>query len=68
MTLQQIEQIDREFLTVNEAAAYFGCDPQNLRTQAHLDRAKLGFPVSIIGNRVKIPKVGFINYCKGISA
>lgn len=68
MTLNEIAQIDREFITVAEASAYFGCNPQKLREQAHRDREKLGFPVSIIGNRVKIPKDGFVNYFKGESA
>ncbi len=68
MTLAQIEQIDREYLTVEEVAAYFGAKPQNIRVQAHRNREDLGFPVSIIGSRVKIPKVGFINFIKGASA
>ena len=68
MTLDEIAQIDREFITVAEASAYFGCNPQKLREQAHRDREKLGFPVSIIGNRVKIPKEAFIKFCKGESA
>lgn len=68
MTLAQIEQIDREYLTVEEVAAYFGSKPQNIRVQAHRNREDLGFPVSIIGSRVKIPKVGFIKFCKGESA
>ena len=68
MTLHDIAQIDREFITVAEASAYFGCNPQKLREQAHRDREKLGFPVSIIGNRVKIPKDAFVKFCKGESA
>lgn len=68
MTLKEIAKIDREFVTVAEAAAYFGCNPQKLREQAHRDREKLGFPVSIIGNRVKIPKDAFVKFCKGESA
>ena len=35
---------------------------------AQIEREKLGFPVSIIGNRVKIPKDAFIKFCKGESA
>ena len=68
MKLEEIAKIEREFVTVNEAASYFGCNPQKLREQAHRDREKLGFPVSIIGNRVKIPKEAFIKFCKGESA
>lgn len=62
-TLQELSQIEREFLTVAEASEYFGCNPQKLREQAHRDQGKLGFPVSIIGNRVKIPKGAFIQFC-----
>ena len=67
MTLHEIAQIDREFITVAEVAEYFGCNPQKLREPAHRGREKLGFPVSIIGNRVKIPKDAFIKFCKGES-
>jgi hypothetical protein len=68
MTLHEIAQIEREFITVGEAAQFLGCNPQKLREQAHKDREKLGFPVSIVGNRVKIYKDGFVNYFKGESA
>lgn len=68
MTLKQIQRLDREFLTVAEVAEFMRVAPQGIRTQARVNPAALGFPVSMIGVRVLIPRMGFIKFCKGESA
>ena len=64
-TLKEIEASSKEWLTVAEVAEFLNSDPQAIRTQAHKDRAALGFPIIMIGNHIKIPRAGFINFFKG---
>lgn len=65
MTLKDIETMDREMLTPNIVAAVLQADPQELRMQARERPDLLGFPTICIGNRVKIPRAGFLAYCRG---
>lgn len=50
------------FMNTNEAAKYLKCDPYSLRSQAQDDPSKLGFPVMVIGQRVKIPRWSFFKF------
>jgi len=65
MTLKEVEAMDREMLTPCIVAAVLQSDPQELRMQARERPDLLGFPTICIGNRVKIPKAGFLAYCQG---
>lgn len=53
---------DEIYLLPAEAAKVLGVNPQNLRSQAQDDPAKLGFPVIVIGNRTLIPRKPFFAY------
>lgn len=53
------------FLLPYEAARLLHCDPQLLREQAHRDPRALGFPVVVIGRRVRIPRAAFMDYLEG---
>ena len=64
-TLAEIEQSSKDWLTIAEIAPVLGSDPQAIRAQAHRDRAALGFPIIMVGNHIKIPRVGFLNFFKG---
>ena len=63
-TLEDIEKLDKTMLIATDIAAYLECDDGLIRIQAQSEPEKLGFPVIVMGSRVKIPKEGFINYCK----
>lgn len=65
MTLEDIERIDKSFLTAVDVAPYIRCDPGTLRLAAHMAPQLLGFPVVVMGHRVKIPKLPFIQFCRG---
>lgn len=65
LTLDQIKALDRDFLLPAEAAGPLACDPQYIRAAARQNPALLGFPVIVIGNRVKIPRKPFINFLEG---
>lgn len=62
MTLDEIRASDKTVLTPAEVAPVLGCDPQDIRVQARMAPEKLGFNVSVIGSRVKIPKAAFLRF------
>ena len=65
VSLTDIERLPGDFIPVNTAAQYLRCGPQALRLQARKDPPSLGFPVTILGPRVLIPKKPFISYIIG---
>lgn len=60
MTLEEIEAIPRQILTAADVAPFLECDPNVIRGQAQRDPVALGFPVVVMGSRVKIPKAAFV--------
>ena len=64
MTLQQIEQLPGEYLLPKHVAAVLDCEPYSINCAAQDDPDRLGFPVIITGNRVRIPKAGFLYFMK----
>lgn len=65
MTLSEIKASDKPFLTASDVAEVLQSDPQLIRWQAKNGPARLGFPVTVIRSRVKIPRLAFINYMEG---
>ena len=64
LNLDDIEKISSEFLNAEDISEYLRTDPHSIRVQARIDPEKLGFPVIVTGSRVKIPKAGFLYYCR----
>lgn len=62
MTLAEIKASPNLWLTVADVAPVLGCDPDLLRTQARCKPELLGFPVVVIGSRVKIPRRPFLTF------
>jgi hypothetical protein len=65
MTLEQIEAMDTNTLTVAQVAEFLGCDPQLIRDEASKEPRHLGFMIAKIGRSYKIPRIAFINWAKG---
>lgn len=65
MTLDEIKQSDKPMLIPADVADVLGCDPHSIRVTAHQRPELLGFPVCIVGTRVKIPRKPFINFIEG---
>lgn len=65
LTLDDLRQMPDEYITPNTAARVIGCNPHYIRVAAHTDSSLLGFPVTIIRSRVKIPRRAFIAYTEG---
>lgn len=68
-TLEDIKNISKTMLSPEEVCRYMGGDPHILRDTVRRDKKQhtdsLGFPVMIIGNRIKIPKDAFVAIMSG---
>ncbi|PKM72826.1 MAG: hypothetical protein CVU91_07305 [Firmicutes bacterium HGW-Firmicutes-16] len=64
MSLTEIEALPKDVLLPTDVAEYLACDPHYIRMQARAKPELLGFPVIVIGNRTKIPKEAFVNWCR----
>ena len=65
-TLQEIENCPKAILNAADVAGYLCCDPHDIRVAAHQAPELLGFPICKLGNRVKIPKEGFLRWARGL--
>ena len=62
MTIDEIMRSTREVLSPTDIAEVIGADPYGINRMARENPAALGFPTIVIGNRVKIPRRGFLHY------
>ena len=53
---------DVEMLTPADVAPVLGGHPDAINVMAKEDPARLGFPVCMVGNRVKIPRRAFLRW------
>ena len=47
---------------------YLGCHHYSINVAARDCPDALGFPVIKMGSRVRIPKEGFVRFCRGLEA
>lgn len=66
MTLAEIENLEEEFLSVQQVAECIHCSGQLIRDEAGKDPKYLGFPIMKAGHSYRIPKAGFLNWAKGL--
>lgn len=62
--LEELAKLDSVFLTPKQVAPALGCTPYyiNLMAKDEGKRALLGFPVAMVGKRVKIPRIPFLKF------
>jgi hypothetical protein len=65
MTLDEIRNSTKEVLTPADIADVLNADPQDIRVAAKQCPERLGFNVTVIGTRVKIPRLAFIRWMEG---
>ncbi len=71
MTLTEMRSLDRDSITVKEAAEVIGCSPQLLRDGLDIDEERpvemrrYLFPHCKAGNRHSIMRLGFIAWAEG---
>lgn len=63
--LEELKTMDAVTITPAQAAPVLSCDPHFIRIKARTDPESLGFPVTVLGKRTKIPRIPFINYVEG---
>jgi hypothetical protein len=64
-TLDEIRRCEKDILVPEDIAGLLRCDSQTINMQAKADPAMLGFPVIVMGTRVRIPREGFVRFCEG---
>lgn len=65
MTLSEVKSINRTYLTMNDIGTLIGIRPDTLLFQARQDPSRLGFPVCVAGDTVRIPKGAFLDWLLG---
>ena len=66
-TLEEVISCKSEVLVAADISGVIHIDAQDIREQARKDPSKLGFPVIISKQSVKIPKRAFIKFMRGES-
>lgn len=65
MTIAEMRQSKKTVLTPNDVCEVLSCNRYEINLQAHNAPEKLGFPVVIVGTRVKIPREAFLRFWDG---
>ena len=64
ITLEDIENIPKEFLLASDIAPYLKSDVSTIIYCAKNKPDLLGFAVIVMGKTVRIPKRAFVHFCK----
>lgn len=62
MTIDEMQRSGKEVLTPSEVAQVLGAEPYAINRMARDNPSALGFPVIVIGTRVKIPRRAFLHW------
>lgn len=62
MTIKEIKDSDKVLLLASDICDILGCDAHAIRVAANKRPDLLGFPVCIVGTRVKIPRKPFLAF------
>lgn len=62
MTIADIQASDKIFLTPSDISDVLECDPQSIRVMARQAPQLLGFPFTLVGTRMRIPRVPFLRF------
>lgn len=65
MTLEELMACKKNFVNVEDIAEIIELSPQTIRDQANEDPRALGFPVTRAKSRVRVSRIGFINFTLG---
>lgn len=64
-TLKEIKRCGKPFLIPADVAPFLRCDPYSINVAAKQNPAALGFPVILMGSRVRIPTAAFVAFFEG---
>jgi len=60
--IQALLDSNEEFVSLADVGKIFNADPNTIRRQAVTEPRLIGFPVSVIGNRTRIPRIPFLRF------
>lgn len=63
--LKDLEAMEGEVLSCEQVAQVLQAKPRTVRKWAKEHPEQLGFPVIVMGDRVKIPKAAFLRFMRG---
>ena len=66
MTIEDLIRSELVFVNPADIAGILHCDAQQIRVEARREPCRLGFPVVVVGHRVRIPREAFLKYLKVI--
>ena len=64
ITVKDLKRMDKDWLSPCDVSGILGCAPYSINVQANGGENALPFPYFKIGNRVKIPRLAFIEWCE----
>lgn len=62
MTVSEMKESNEIFLTPSDVAGVLRCNPNFIRVAAREKPELLGFPVTVIGTRTRIPRIPFLKF------
>lgn len=62
VVIQSLIDSNEEFVSLADVGKIFNADPNTIRRQAVTEPRLIGFPVSVIGNRTRIPRIPFLRF------
>lgn len=62
MTIEELKASDKTFVYPRDVSPILGCDPHQIRIIAKTNPRLLGFPVTVVGTRVKIWRLPFLRF------
>ena len=68
MSLEELEALPAEVLSCAQVAPILKADAYTIHETAMQRPYLLGFPVNVMGRRVRIPKTPFIQFIRGYAA
>ena len=68
MTLEELEALPVDVLSCSQVAPILKANPYTICLTAKQRPQLLGFPVNVMGRRVRIPKKPFLQFIRGNAA
>ena len=62
MTIDDLRNSTKDFLSPTEVGKIPHSDPQSIRVTARQRPELIGYPLTFSGNRMKIPRIGFLSW------
>ncbi len=65
ITISDLEAMQENYVGPEIAAKVLGTNAQSIREQVRRDAKRFSIPTCVVGNRVKISRIGLIRWMRG---